>query len=1158
MKLLRLHLLNLNSLRGSHSLDLSQPPLLHAGLFAIIGPTGAGKSTLLDAITLALYGRAARYAGTRSPEDVMSRHTGECRAEVEFQVPSGRYRAVWALRRAHRKPTGKVQNATRHLYDGEGHPLAESIRDVEARIETLIGLDYDRFLRSAMLAQGEFARFLKANSDERADLLESLTGRRLYSELGARAYEECVRRESALEQQFADVQRIKLLTDEERATRQTELTARAQELAAVRQAVAAGQQRLLLAEQLARGVAEAERLAATAAELATARQAAAADQARLDRHQQATPFRDDLARCTEADRRLARERHRQQQARTQLAAARTAHAVGLAAAVEVARRQVARLAREVESAQREAQIATAQAEQLALWLTEHAADLPLTTALPEIAAALKGLEEARAAHDRTLARGRRLEAAGPPLTAAVAAASAQAEQARQSLATAQTAELVAMQALHEQAARGDEAALQQRLQEGQAILQAGERLHDLMKRQHEQTDRVAVLAAEALQRQAELTPARAHLAQAAAAEQTAEEELAHRQDHLAQASLVAKYTQQRALLVKGQPCPLCGAVAHPYAEQAPDTHLQTLKRRVQQAEEAWRLARRATESARLDVTRLETALLALERQRTETAGEVAALAARSQAAAAALGLPGETDPGSLLAWLQLQAQHQARLAEQVAELRRRQDAVTHAAAARRQAEQTCQDRRHEHDRARDAWQRHTQERQQAADEARQAEAQATAAATALAPLLAPFAACVPADGATKALRQALEARRDACRQQQERRQQAHDTARAAAHRAAQREQELAPLRARAELLAQQEGQRQVGEAPPDPTAVAAQSRAWTTLAEAEAGLRELADRCTGGDSAAQVAERAVAEAEAARREAAAALTTRLADSPFPTPAELQAALLTESEAARLAQQARDWRDRQIALDTRREALTAELAHLRAAGAAEDEALAALTAEQQARTAAMELLHADIATRESELRQDDATRRDQAARLAAVEAERARLKVWQQLKALIGSADGKRFRTFAQGLSLDLLIRHANRHLARLTDRYLIRRRPGEGLELEIEDAYQAGARRPTASLSGGESFLASLALALGLADLAGRQVQIDSLFIDEGFGALDSTALETALSALEALRQDRKTVGVISHVEMLKERIATQVLVERGPGGTSRIVVPTR
>jgi exonuclease SbcC len=128
-------------------------------------------------------------------------------------------------------------------------------------------------------------------------------------------------------------------------------------------------------------------------------------------------------------------------------------------------------------------------------------------------------------------------------------------------------------------------------------------------------------------------------------------------------------------------------------------------------------------------------------------------------------------------------------------------------------------------------------------------------------------------------------------------------------------------------------------------------------------------------------------------------------------------------------------------------------------------------------------------------------------------------------------------------------------LGKFSDRYRIRRDGEERLSLQIEDLHQAGTRRPMASLSGGESFLVSLSLALGLSDLAGRTVRIDSLFIDEGFGSLDSETLETAISALESLQLSRKTVGVISHVNLLKERIATRIVVEKLPGAWSRIQI---
>jgi exonuclease SbcC len=179
-----------------------------------------------------------------------------------------------------------------------------------------------------------------------------------------------------------------------------------------------------------------------------------------------------------------------------------------------------------------------------------------------------------------------------------------------------------------------------------------------------------------------------------------------------------------------------------------------------------------------------------------------------------------------------------------------------------------------------------------------------------------------------------------------------------------------------------------------------------------------------------------------------------------------------------------------------------------------------------------------------------------AQLAAdLERQQQEARRWRRLAELIGSADGKKFSEFAQGLTLARLVELANRHLARLNDRYHIQRNPEEHLDLLIVDDYQAGASRSMNSLSGGESFLVSLALALGLSELAGRKTQIDTLFIDEGFGTLDPDTLDVALSALETLQGSGKMIGIISHVEALKERVSTQIHVRRGAGGISTLRV---
>ncbi|MEL7124462.1 MAG: SbcC/MukB-like Walker B domain-containing protein, partial [Bacteroidota bacterium] len=176
-------------------------------------------------------------------------------------------------------------------------------------------------------------------------------------------------------------------------------------------------------------------------------------------------------------------------------------------------------------------------------------------------------------------------------------------------------------------------------------------------------------------------------------------------------------------------------------------------------------------------------------------------------------------------------------------------------------------------------------------------------------------------------------------------------------------------------------------------------------------------------------------------------------------------------------------------------------------------------------------------------------------LLAVEKQNKEYIRWAKLNDIIGSSDGKKFRVFAQSLTLQKLIHLANLHLELLSGRYIIERIEGEDLSLEIVDRYQANYRRSMNTLSGGERFLVSLSLALGLSDLAGRNSKIQSLFIDEGFGTLDENTLDTVITTLENLQASGKTIGVISHVKDLKERIGTQIQVLKSQSGFSRLKI---
>ena len=206
----------------------------------------------------------------------------------------------------------------------------------------------------------------------------------------------------------------------------------------------------------------------------------------------------------------------------------------------------------------------------------------------------------------------------------------------------------------------------------------------------------------------------------------------------------------------------------------------------------------------------------------------------------------------------------------------------------------------------------------------------------------------------------------------------------------------------------------------------------------------------------------------------------------------------------------------------------------------------------------EILHSTALEKHAELRarqQEDTRRHAQAAEHRdRIEALTQQARRWQQLNDLIGSANGSKFKTYAQQFTLEVLLDYANQHLARLSPRYRLRR-GNEPLSLLMIDADFADEVRSVHSLSGGESFLVSLALALGLASLSSERVRVESLFIDEGFGSLDADTLNMAMEALDRLQSEGRRVGVISHVHDMAERIGVQIRVKPVAPGKSIVEI---
>ena len=1222
MKILRLQLTNLNSLQGTTAIDFTQPPLSNTGLFAITGATGAGKSTILDAITLALYGRAARYGTTSNPEDVMSRQAGECSAEVEFSCAKGTFRSVWQLQRARKKTDGKIQQAKRRIIVLPGETIiAEGIKDVDGNILELTGLDYDRFLRSVLLAQGDFAAFLKAGPKERTELLQQVTGTFIYEEISRAAYQRSTKAEQAHATLLSTHAAVAVLTSEDRQKHEAALSASAQRLAALASLLTDLTKRTNDAQTWFDIEKAGRQLAIEQAEHATAASAAAPALAQLQRHEKAA---DSIAEITSINR-LETETTKDQTAlgtleinlpalaqRLQLAEAaaeqaKTAlttdeHRIAelqvlwhevteldkvLATAREALRQTTAQhagleqnvvsLAGSLAKVQTALQASTEAHTAVAAWLTAHAGDATLAVQLPEIQSAHARWEAsdksaAKAMHDfnlrqkeveQLLASVRASEGKLPPLEAALKTQTDAVETEGRALEKVGDKLSLREIEVHRDQTREHRLALEKLSTEALRLRTAKSELAACTK-QASQTDADLAASTALLEKLKQQLEAATNL-------------LTSHRTTLALAEKVQSLDGHRAELKVDAPCPLCGSLHHPYAKPGaqPSAELETIRHQVSVAEVATNKAQAAFNTAdkRHSVLLGDQKRLASEQAKQQT--NVAALLTVWNSAATPLGLADQFDNDSLLAAQCATAQsEEARRGQQVADFRAAEIALQKA----KQDQETAQAE----------LERTKNEINQQKALTTQAHAQLPALETTLTEhrktclteqaafgqLLAPFGRVATELAAVPALLGELKTRV------------ASYTSRKAEE--SKCATDLSVLKSKCETLVQQHTAASAAVAVTKENLTRAHAdvskrefirkyKFGTGVVvdaqrEAEATLKRLREAVTKAQATTEATRQEHTTANQEKTRLQTAITVRTAEhaalvkrlnhaataAGFASESELRSSILSPVEAKVHIDRRETLNTRRVALDTQATSLATRRTALPPSASLDAPNLATLKTEHAAGEAERNALQSSLGELRAILKNDEDQRARQAAFKVQIEAAHREFTRWNKLRLLIGSADGSLFARFAQGLTLERLTVLANRHLKHLNPRYSIRRATGDeadDLELKIIDHYQADVPRPMQSLSGGESFLASLALALGLSELASGNTRIDSLFIDEGFGSLDGDTLEVAMSALENLQSTGKTIGVISHVPAMQERISTQIKVTKGAGGCSQVSI---
>lgn len=1214
MKITGIKFLNLNSLKGQHEIRFDQPPFTESGIFAITGPTGAGKTTILDAITVALYGRVHRH--TKDVFEIMTRHTAESFAEVEFEVGTKSYRAKWSIRRSRGKADGQLQTQKMELSEVPGgkiiieHPLNE----VREEIVKLCGLDYNQFLRSVILSQGDFTRFLKADENERSELLEKITDTGIYSQISVAAYEKAREERAVLDQLKGRLDHVILLSTEERAAYSTQL----QELADQEEQLKLNETSLRLRIDWLNNLEKLESrkqellLKLSEDELYYATHESRFDQ--LQKHLRALIHRPALAELStiekqqlkiETDLRQAELEYPglvKEEAVTQIALSDSKERAEqiektlteLEPVLETVIKKDTLIAqfkaqadltrKSSESATLNLQAAETASENLAeqlksiqqrisdlsLWIKEHVADSTLdkeTIVFRQLMEQLAVLQTRKAGSHKNLRE----------YTLQLEQAQAMVKQAAEDIT------------LSEQKLLENNTAVQQ-LQGSLKILLEGKPLEELETEFRElpvlinTAEQQLKLAGQYHKLQQEKATLEQSLITYTNEEQEAKTLLITLQQESSEETVllqnlqqiyelevkVQKYDAARLELQPEQPCPLCGAVHHPFAEGKYTGRVnESAMRRNQQQEKVNSLKATIDKQS----IKINTLIHQLETGRqSATALNESITQALSDFDSNNKKLPKPLDinkPEIITAVTARKKLQQQALQQQLKSVKDLQGQII---LLENQATQQRESLAQEKNKAAQANLTIGFAEKQITlsnQEITAAEKESNTILEDADRLLKTFGIIFDPINPDTAILEMTGRHNQYKRSDQELNtlqpdlRQKETELKNSLTTISEKKEILEKLNVqlreetsalhniqteRTELFGSKDPVQERGQLTADLKKYRTQTEEFQRLLqEKQQKVRIVEDRQNNlSTSFLATKQQFTLHLEK--------LTQKLSAEGMSSVDELNLLFMADDEAAAAEQLQKEAAQRiasgkSLLTATEKEKQTEE------SKALTDEPKAILSPRLEEQLASLDLLQQEKGKLNQVLSEDDQLKLKHLEVARQIESQQQEFDRFQKLSALIGSADGKKFSRFAQGLTLARLTELANRHLLRLSDRYSILKSPEKDLDLQIIDHYQAGVVRPMSTLSGGESFLVSLALALGLSDLASRKVQINSLFIDEGFGTLDAETLDVAITALENLQASGKNIGIISHVEALKDRIGTQIQLSREPGGTSKIAL---
>jgi DNA repair protein SbcC/Rad50 len=1242
MKIVSIKIKNLNSLRGEHNIDLELPPIKNTGLFLITGNTGSGKTTILDAITLALYGRIPRNSGDKNPSQVLTHGEKDALSEVKFRVSGKEYLAHWSCTLKEVKKRDKEKGIEikydihRAISDGEGNILASAkVTEVEKKVEEiLLGLSFDQFSRSVMLAQGDFAKLLKEDKNERSAILERITNMHIYSDLSQAAHlrhKQAVAEYNQLETQIQQYS-AQLITPEQEIELQERRRQFESDIVVLRESTAQRQaqiQQQQEAEQVQTNIIQAAALIAKReAELSEL----SADIEKLYLHEKAEPFAEDLRKQDEyADRLQKAEQQHEAQNKSEAAlsqrmAAATDTQLQQAAIFaelkeELAqKREIWREVRQLDQKINEARAAenrhrrsqTEAATQLAKLETDGATlNKEIQTLVAKEQAINDWLEknsafcprESSDIHSQKTNVERHSEWA--KLLARCEADIKQNEKNQAKNNQAQDAALAkhndlslkakALRTTYEQYLKTHRLqfddyklenlqSIEKRINQGDSFLKDIAALIDIEAKNQDNYQQIGRRKEE--QHLAELSLAHLHTIllnlhdqrndteQAIETAEQTEQKL--KQKHKNQQFLIDALQYRQKHLHIGDNCPLCTQICI----DIPQDLQSELESQLQSLYDEQQQAQNRQKQCQTQLKNIEKELKKQGQEAQKIADAIGSLQRNIVELEIAITRNEREGMNLITNWqmnidtskgISIEALQELR-ADYLRQLQDLQDFIKSAQTWRgdyaltterfRDCENDIQKLKNESSELLKKQYEYTAEQKNL--QTKIAEASQT-----ISSFLQTYQQAHQEADWSNSL-DILQANRQKLKDYEQQKTQIEFNK---SDRKTMLGINIENITAAKENLAAllqllQESQ----------TAVADLSQSRQTLMplsqDPDTAEKNLTDIVLKAESDGQAAEKAVAQiqneiallqgsqqtlrlqiaddklllAQIGKNLTQAYITLQVADA-----AALRAWLLPLTTAQKIRQQTEQNQQALAQAQLRLSELQAQAQNLPEVSA---DVLQQLLQQQQSDSLNAEELNKQVGRLSAQLEQYERNKAQFAAFAEQRAAQAQDLQRWTQLDKLIGAADGKKFREFAQAITLRRLIQFANIHLSKfIGGRYQLRQDNPSEISLVVIDRFQADNRRTLHSLSGGETFLASLALALALADLAGTQIQFESLFIDEGFGSLDSDTLQVAIDVLQTLHKQGKTIGIISHVELLQQSISTQIQVLPTGGGFSQLRV---